>query len=249
MTNYLGSRRRINVRHKLFVAAYVKNPGATAEEVLREAGYDPKNSKVAGTMVAQMFRRHPELRGEIQRKIDIHARRNGLSLEKLLAEISLVAFARMDDYQALLESDDPVAMLEDLGSEQAAAIEQIIVDQDESRIEEVNGKPVVVPGKRRIKLKLHSKVDSLRMLATHMGMRTSRSFNMLLTGSDGMQLSPNQERQAAREDLDCLSDEERGQLMNILDKIDVARERRLEAPMIEAQTEAQPAQEPAAEDA
>lgn len=233
MANYLGSRRRINVKQKLFVAAYVKNPAATAEEVLRAAGYNPKNSKVAGAMVAMLFRRHPALKGEIQRKIDIAARRADVTLEKLLAELSLVAFARMDDYKPLLESEDPVAVLEELGSEQAAAIEQIIVDQDESRIEERNGKTVVVPGARRVKLKLHSKVDSLRLLATHMGMRTGRNFNMLL-GSDGIAQSPNAERHAAREDLDCLSDDERGQLMGILDKIELARERRAQAPLIEA---------------
>jgi phage terminase small subunit len=210
-------RRNMDPRHGLFIAAYVRDPSRSLAEIAQAAGYCQKSLQSAHVQAHRLIAR-PEIKAEIERRLEMHMRRAGVDLEKLLTEGKLLAMARMDDYAWLLASPDPLEALKQIGSEQAAAIESIEVWHE-------------ADGTQRVKLKLHSKLDAIKMLAVHMGMRTSRAIAIINPHGGGGPAG----QASLREQIKYLNAEQSEQLEQICETIIDAEEKQARAPLIDHQ--------------
>jgi phage terminase small subunit len=208
-------RRNMDPRHGLFIAAYVRDPSRSLAEIAQAAGYCQKSLQSAHVQAHRLIAR-PEIKAEIERRLEMHMRRAGVDLEKLLTEGKLLAMARMDDYAWLLASPDPLEALKQIGSEQAAAIESIEVWHE-------------ADGTQRVKLKLHSKLDAIKMLAVHMGMRTSRAIAIINPHGGGGPAG----QASLRDSLASLDSDQLQQLEAICETVERAQEAKARAPMIE----------------
>ncbi len=88
--------------------------------------------------------------------------------EKVIAELALIGFANMGDYVNLSDPDKPMVDLSNLTPKQASAI--AAVTYEKRGIE------------RRVKIKLHDKLNALVTLGKHLGLFSERH---LLGGLDG----------------------------------------------------------------
>jgi phage terminase small subunit len=224
-------RRNHDARQALFIAAYVRDPSRSLAEIAQAAGYCQKSLQSAHVQAHRLLA-YPHIKAEIERRLELHMRRSGVDLEKLLTEAKLLAFARMDDYADLLASPDPLQALKEIGSEQAAAIESIVFEQDPDRTEtDAKGRTRIIAGAKRVKIKLHSKLDAIKMLAIHMGMRTSRAIAIINAHGDGRGGPAAQA--SLRDSLAHLDPDQLQQLEAICETVERAEEAKARAPMIE----------------
>jgi phage terminase small subunit len=210
-------------RQRLFVVAFV-NKGGIATQAALTAGYSEASADQQGWALLK----NPKVAAEIAKgrnKLAVRLEINGAALLQAMARIAL------SDARRLFGPDGKLLSVHALDDDTAGAISSVEVRHDART------------GERVTKVRLADKNAGQRNLAVCLGMGGMvRPGGMVLAGAAGEE---NQERQAARADLDCLDDTERGQLMAILDKIELARERRAQAPLLEQS--AQPPEEPPGE--
>ncbi len=153
---------RRNSRHEIFAREYVKDLNGKRAAIA--VGYSAKTADAAAsrllsnvkvqTLVATLTKKHAD-------KLD-------LSTEKVLSELSSTGFSNMLDYMKITEEGGAYVDLSSLTLEQAAAIQEVTVD------EYVEGKGKHARKVKRTRLKLVDKIRSLDLLGRHLKLFTER---------------------------------------------------------------------------
>lgn len=153
---------RRNSRHETFCREYIIDLNGTRAAIA--AGYGKKGAHVRASQLLSNRKVQALLAKLTKEKAD----KLDLDAEKVLSELSRMAFSNLLDYGTVTDDGGFVIDLSALTREQAAAIHEITVDEYmEGRGE---GARVV----KRIRFKLANKIDALGLLGKHLKLFTER---------------------------------------------------------------------------
>lgn len=147
-----------NPKHELFAQELAQ--GKTATEAYVIAGYKDNDGN-ASKLAAKVQDRVKEITGRAAEKV-------GVTIERVLEELAKIGFANMLDYVTINGSGEPIIDLSALTREQAAAIQEVIVDTHNER----EGEDTVAV--RRVRFKLLDKRAALVDMGKHLGMFKER---------------------------------------------------------------------------
>lgn len=153
---------RKNSRHEIFAREYVKDLNGKRAAIA--VGYSAKTADAAASRLLSNVKVQTlvaTLTKKLSDKLD-------LSAKKVLSELSSTGFSNMLDYMKVTEGGDAYVDLSNLTQEQAAAIQEVTVD------EYVEGKGKHARKVKRTKLKLVDKIRSLELLGKHLKLFTDR---------------------------------------------------------------------------
>lgn len=147
-----------NPKHELFAQELAK--GKTATEAYVLVGYKDNDGN-ASKLAAKVQDRVKEITGKAADKA-------GVTIERVLAEMAKIGFANMLDYVTINGSGEPIIDLSTLTREQAAAIQEVIVDTHSER----EGEDSIAV--KRVRFKLLDKRAALVDIGKHLGMFKER---------------------------------------------------------------------------
>ena len=157
-----NSMARKNSRHELFAREYVKDLNGKRAAIA--VGYSAKTADRAASRLLS----NVEVRALLAKLTKKHADKLDLSAEKVLSELSRMGFSNLLDYVKVTKEGDAFVDLSGLTQEQAAAIQEVTVD------EYVEGKGKHARKVKRTRLKLVDKIRSLDLLGRHLKLFTER---------------------------------------------------------------------------
>jgi phage terminase small subunit len=144
-------------RQSRFVEEYLIDLNAT--QACIRAGYSKNGANVTGSQLLA----NESIQEQIHAAMDKRSRKLELSADKVLREISLLAFSNMLDYIRTTNEGDAYVDLGDLDRDQAASIQEITVE------EYTEGRGEDARDIKRTKFKLSDKTKNLELLARHLG--------------------------------------------------------------------------------
>ena len=153
--------RRIS-RHEFFAREYVKDLNGTRAAIA--AGYGKKTARVTASQLLTK----PNIQKLLAELTKKKADKLDLSAEKVLFELSRMGFSNFLDYVKITEKGDAFVDLSNLTPEQAAAIQEVTVN------EYMEGKGKDARKVKRTRLKLVDKIRSLDLLGRHLKLFTDR---------------------------------------------------------------------------
>lgn len=160
----------LNHRQAQFVREYLVDLNATQAAI--RAGYAEKTAEVCGPRLLGNVR----VAAAVEKALAERAQRTEISQDRVLRELAALGFANMADYIRVQPDGTAYVNLAGLSREQAAAIQELTVDEyTEGRGEEARAV-------KRVKLKLADKRGSLELLGRHLGLFPNRTE---LTGAGG----------------------------------------------------------------
>lgn len=130
-----------------------------ASRAARRAGYSPNGV----TVTASQLLARPNIKVAVQQLLQERAERTQITADRVIYELSRMAFANMAEYIQTQPDGTAYIDLSTLTSEQAAAIQEVTT---EHYVEGVGEDARVV---KRVKLKLHPKTPALKLLGQHLG--------------------------------------------------------------------------------
>jgi phage terminase small subunit len=159
---------KLYTKQALFVRQYLIDLNAT--KAAERAGYSMRTAYSQGQRLLQ----HAAVRDEIQTLMDQRATKLEITAERVLAELALIGFANMFDYIGVTENGGARVDLSKLTREQAAAIQEVTVEEFTERTgEDCEGKPIF-ENVRRTKFKLSDKRAALVDLGRHLKLFTDK---------------------------------------------------------------------------
>jgi len=175
-------RTKVSPAPETFVAEYLKD--GNAKQAAIRAGY---SSSAASKMGHSMLKR-PEVQALLQQRTKAQAERIEISNDRLKYEIQRVAMSSMKNFTVVDTQGMPHFDFNQLSDDDWAAISEITTDTVMESTGEYDdeGKPIKLPV-RRMKFKLHSKMDATRLLAQIKGMVTTKQE---ITNPDGSLRQP-----------------------------------------------------------
>lgn len=178
----LKRRGKVSPPPELFVAEYLKD--GNAKQAAIRAGY---SSSAASKMGHSMLKR-PEVKALIEQRTKAQAERIEISNDQLRYEIQRVAMSSMKNFTVVDKVGMPHFDLSNLSDDDWAAISEITTDtvMESTGEYDDDGKPIK-QAVRRMKFKLHSKMDATRLLAQVKGMITTKQE---ITNPDGSLRQP-----------------------------------------------------------
>lgn len=159
----------MNPRKQRFCTEFIVDLNGTEAAV--RAGYSRKSAHVQASRLLD----DPKVKARIAELQAELAKRTGITVEKVLAEYSKLAFSNMADYIQVRENGIAFLDLSKLTRDQAAAISHFDVDEDTvlgDEDEENEERQAVVT--RKVKIKLADKKGALDSIAKHLGMFLDR---------------------------------------------------------------------------
>jgi phage terminase small subunit len=150
----VGTKREL--RDERFAREYVID--LNGEKAAIRAGYAPKSAKVTASRLLTKA----NVKAIIAELTKQHAEKLDLKGEKVLRELSLIGFSNMQDYITIDDGGRARIDLRRMTREQAAAIQEIIVE--ETAVGKGDAKQEVT----RTKLKLARKIEALELLGRHL---------------------------------------------------------------------------------
>ena len=162
--------RRIS-RHEIFAREYVKDLNGTRAAIA--AGY----AKTTARATASRLLTKSNIQGLVASLTKKHTDKLDLDAEKLLSELSRVGFSNFLDYVNITEEGDAFVDLSSVTQEQAAAIQEVTVN------EYMEGKGKDARKVKRTRLKLVDKIRSLDLLGRHLKLFTEK---VEMSGLEGL---------------------------------------------------------------
>lgn len=161
-----------NDQHELFCLEYLKDFNGGRAAIA--AGY---SSKSDGHMVnASRILARDDVKARLAELSQKKCEKLEITSERVLAELAKLGFANMEDYIGRTPSGDIYTDFSKLTREQAAAIQEITVD------EYTEGRGDAARDVKRVKFKLAEKRGSLELLGKYLKLFVDRQE---LTGPDG----------------------------------------------------------------
>lgn len=155
-------RTDLTPKQQAFVREYLIDLNASA--AARRAGYSPKTAGRTGNENLQK----PVIATAIQKAMSERAQRTNITADRVLHELSLLAFSNMLDYLRVTPDGDAYVDLSDLTREQAAALTEVQVEDF------VEGRGEDSRDVRRVKVKVSDKKSALELLGKHLSLFTDR---------------------------------------------------------------------------
>jgi phage terminase small subunit len=153
-----------NNRHEIFAQELAK--GKTATEAYALAGY--KGDRTAASRLSTNVNIQERV-AELQSK---GAERAEISVEKVLRELAKIGFSNMLDYMRAGPDGDPYLDFSALSRDQAAALQEVTVEDFK------DGRGEDARDVRRVKFKLADKRAALVDIGKHLGMFVERTENV-----------------------------------------------------------------------
>jgi phage terminase small subunit len=152
-------------KHMLFCKRYVLN-GGNCCKAARESGFTEWYA------VNQLIK-VDQIQAEIKRYRAERAKKFEVTADRIIAELTRVAFGTLGDFLKLMPDGTPVIDCQDIGEEEMAALSEVTQDiyYERTGAGEEDVEPV-----KRTKIKLHNKVQALDQLA--------RIFNLYKDGGN-----------------------------------------------------------------
>lgn len=152
----------LNLKQQRFVAEYLVDKNATQSAI--RAGYSAKTAYSQG----QRLLKHVEVAELIATKAEKQVEKLDITAERVLRELALLGFANMEDYMRVGSDGDPYLDFSALSRDQAAALQEVTVeDFKEGRGEDARDV-------RRVKFKLADKRAALVDLGKHLKLFTEK---------------------------------------------------------------------------
>ena len=143
-------------KYELFAQELAKGTKAGAAYVA--AGFNAHASN------AVRLSKNEHVAARVAELLAVGAERAGVTVQRIVEELAKIGFANMADYMRAGEGGDPYLDFSALTRDQAAALSEVTVeDFKDGRGEEARDV-------RRIKFKMHDKLNALEKLGKHVGM-------------------------------------------------------------------------------
>lgn len=137
----------LNEKQKRFVSEYIID--LNAKQAAIRAGYSPKTAEVQASRLLSLVK----VQSEITKAMSDREKRTGITQDRVLAELSAIAFAKATDYV-------------DVGEDGAVKIKPTANLTDEQK-KAIAG---IKEGANGIEIKLVDKTKALEMLSRHLGL-------------------------------------------------------------------------------
>jgi phage terminase small subunit len=145
-----------NPKHERFAQELAK--GKTADEAYQEAGYKANRGNAATLKAKQ------NIQDRVTEILNRAATRVEITQARVLEELAKIGFSNMLDYTAITSDGDPYVDLSKMSRDQAAAVQQIVVeDYKDGRGEDARDV-------RKVTFKLADKRAALVDIGKHLGM-------------------------------------------------------------------------------
>ena len=154
----LARTQELTDKQMAFCREYVVDGNATQAAI--RAGYSERTARQQG---AENLTK-PVIRAEIAKREAVLEERTGVKAEAVVRELALLGFANMADYMQVTSEGDPYIDLSKLTPDQAAALQEVTVD------ELVEGRGQNKREVRRVRIKLADKRAALVDLGKHLGL-------------------------------------------------------------------------------
>ncbi|MGH7745264.1 MAG: terminase small subunit [Candidatus Dormibacteria bacterium] len=141
-----------------FVGAYLVSLNASKAAI--EAGYKATRN---ASKTAWLLLRNPRIQKAIEAAQAKVLKKHELTLDKIVGEAALIAFANIQDYMSITAEGDPYVDLSKLTREQAAALAEFTVD------DYTDGRGEHARNVRKVRIKLADKLAALVALGKHLG--------------------------------------------------------------------------------
>ncbi|MBO6510137.1 MAG: terminase small subunit [Roseibium sp.] len=175
--------KKLNDKQQRFAQEYLIDLNATQAAI--RAGYSEKTAYSQG----QRLLKNVEIQELIQIGQEERAERTEITADRVLEELGKIGFANMKSYIRTTEDGDAFVDLSELTEDQAAAINEVTVeDYKDGRGEDARDV-------RRVKFKLSDKRAALVDIGKHLGMFIERKE---LTGKDGGPIAVSETPPSAR---------------------------------------------------
>lgn len=149
-------------RQQLFIAEYLVDFNATQAAI--RAGY---SEKTAGRTGHENLKK-PEIQTSIDEALEERLKALGVTSHRVLEELARLGFSNMLDYVRIGEHGDAYVDLSEMTREQAAAVQEITVEDF------MDGRGEDAREVRRVKFKLADKKSSLELLGKHLKLFTEK---------------------------------------------------------------------------
>lgn len=154
----------LTAKQARFVTEYLVDLNATQAAI--RSGYSQKTAASIG----EENLRKPEIAAAVQKAMAARSHRTEITADRVLKELAKIGFANMLDYVTVGTNGDPFVDLSAMDRDQAAAIQEVTVeDFKDGRGEEARDV-------RKVKFKLHDKKGALVDIGRHLGMFIDRSI-------------------------------------------------------------------------
>lgn len=137
----------LNEKQKRFVSEYIID--LNAKQAAIRAGYSPKTAEVQASRLLSLVK----VQTEITKAMEDREKRTGITQDRVLAELSAIAFAKATDYVEV-DEDGFVKIKPTAG----------LTDEQKSAIAGIK------KGANGIEIKLVDKTKALEMLSRHLGL-------------------------------------------------------------------------------
>lgn len=162
----------LTAKQQRFVEEYLVDLNATQAAI--RAGY----SKRTAYSVGNENLNKPEIAAAIQEARDKQAKRTEITADRVLRELAKMGFSNMLDYATVQPDGYAYIDLADLTRDQAAAIQEMTIDEYVDGTGE-DARPV-----KRVRVKLADKKASLELLGKHLGIFDERLRHLGADGED-----------------------------------------------------------------
>ena len=137
----------LNEKQKRFISEYIID--LNAKQAAIRAGYSPKTAEVQASRLLSLVK----VQTEITKAMEDRGKRTGITQDRVLAELSAIAFAKATDYVEV-DEDGFVKIKPTAG----------LTDEQKSAIAGIK------KGANGIEIKLVDKTKALEMLSRHLGL-------------------------------------------------------------------------------
>jgi phage terminase small subunit len=169
--------RKLTSKQTRFVAEYLTDLNGTQAAI--RAGYSAKTAQEQGSRLLS----NVMVAAAIEVAQEARAHRTGVTADRVVAELAKIGFANMADYLRANPGGDPYLDFSALSRDQAAALQEVTVeDYTEGRGEEKRDV-------KRVKFKLADKRAALVDLGRHLGLFVDRHEH---SGPDGRPIQVDQ---------------------------------------------------------
>ncbi len=144
-------------KKRLFAKEYIVDLNGTQAAI--RAGYSTKTA----SSQAERLLRDVDVQAAVHQAVQARERRAEVTADRVVTELAKLGFASMLDYITVQPDGTAVVSLSTLTREQAAAIQEITVE------EYTDGKAGEARPVKRVRLKLVDKKGSLELLGRHLG--------------------------------------------------------------------------------
>jgi phage terminase small subunit len=153
-----NSAEGLSDKQQRFADEYLIDGNATQAGI--RAGYSPNGVEAT----ASKLLRNPKVSLYLDKRRAALAKKHEITLDKIISELALIGFARLDQYVRITPDGDPTVDLSKMTSEQSAAITEITID------EYMDGRGDDAREVKKVRIKLGEKRAALVDLGKHFGL-------------------------------------------------------------------------------